>query len=135
MTLTRIPGRTCSAVMPGRSFSSTFFSAGAFSTVLALPLCLPVSPCSSLATSRAAGCKARESFRANLVHKSFLSPLPKYARLPLLSFLMAMLALCQIPKLSAGFGIDYHLAGIFQGVPAPLGQGPHLARKRFLGHL
>src|ERR671910_3412770 len=105
------------------------------STVLAPPPCLAVSPCSSLATSRATGCKARESFRANLVHQAFLSPLPKYARLPLLGLLMAMLALCQIPKLSAGFGIDYHLAGIFEGVPAPLGQGPHLARKRFLGHL
>jgi hypothetical protein len=69
------------------------------------------------------------------VHKSFLSPLPKYARLPLLGLLMAMLALCQIPKLSAGWGIDYRLAGIFQGVPASLGQGPHLARKDFLGHL
>jgi hypothetical protein len=48
---------------------------------------------------------------------------------------MAMLALCQIPKLSAGWGIDYRLASIFEGVPAPLGQGPHLAHKGFLGHL
>jgi hypothetical protein len=48
---------------------------------------------------------------------------------------MTMLAVCQIPELSAGWGIDYRLAGIFQGVPAPLGQGPHLARKDFLGHL
>jgi hypothetical protein len=46
-----------------------------------------------------------------------------------------MLALCQIPKLSAGLGIDYSLAGIFKGVPATLGQGPHLAHKGFLGHL
>jgi hypothetical protein len=69
------------------------------------------------------------------MHKSLLSPLPKYARLPLLGLLMAMLALCQIPKLSAGLGIDYRLAGIFKGVSAPLGQGPHLAHKGFLGHL
>jgi len=48
---------------------------------------------------------------------------------------MAMLALCQIPKLSAGFGIDYRLAGIFKGVSAPLGQGFSLAHKGFLGHL
>jgi hypothetical protein len=48
---------------------------------------------------------------------------------------MAMLALCQIPKLSAGLGIDYRLASIFQGVPATLGQGFSLAQKGFLGHL
>src|ERR671911_502232 len=106
-------------------------SAQARSTVLAPPPCLAVSPCSSLATSRAAGCNARESFRANLVHQAFLSPLPKYARLPLLGLLMAMFAVCQIPKLSAGLGIDYRLAGIFQGVPATVGQGPHLAHKGF----
>jgi len=69
------------------------------------------------------------------VYKSFLSPLPKYARLPLLGLLKAMLALCQIPKLSAGLGIDYRLASNFQGVPATVGQSFSLAHKGFLGHL
>jgi hypothetical protein len=59
------------------------------------------------------GCKARESLRANVVHKSLLSPIPKHSGLPLLGPLMAMLADCQIPQLSAGFGIGYGFSGIF----------------------
>jgi hypothetical protein len=47
------------------------------------------------------------------VHHSFFGAIPKYARLPLLGLLMAMLTLCQIPKLSAGFGMGYDLPGIF----------------------
>src|SRR5215208_4897548 len=53
----------------------------------------------------ALGHKARERFRGNEVHKSLLGAIPKYARLPLLGLLMAMLTLCQIPKLSACFCI------------------------------
>src|SRR5215212_1300470 len=53
----------------------------------------------------ALGHKARESLRAKEVHHSFFGAIPKYGRLPLLGLLMAMLTVCQIPKLSAGFGI------------------------------
>src|SRR5215208_7923929 len=54
----------------------------------------------------ALGHKARERFRGNVVHKSLLGPIPKYAPLPLLGLLMAMLTLCQIPKLSACFSVS-----------------------------
>src|SRR5215218_6579965 len=71
-----------------------------------VPPCLPTTPCSSLATSSGVRLQsARERFRANVVHQSLLGPIPKYTRLPVLSLLMAILTLCQIPKLSAGFGI------------------------------
>src|SRR5215207_10793443 len=53
----------------------------------------------------ALGHKARERFRADVVHQSLLGPIPKYAPLPLLGLLLAMLTVCQIPKLSASFGI------------------------------
>src|SRR5215212_9851853 len=53
----------------------------------------------------ALGHKARERFRGNEVHKSLLGPIPKHTPLPLLGLLMAMLTLCQIPKLSACFCI------------------------------
>jgi hypothetical protein len=51
------------------------------------------------------GYKARESLRAIEVHQSLLGPPPKYTPLPVLGLLIAMLTLCQIPKLSACFGI------------------------------
>jgi hypothetical protein len=51
------------------------------------------------------GYKARESLRADEVHHAFLGPPPKHTPLPMLGLLMAMLTVCQIPKLSAGFGI------------------------------
>ena len=71
-----------------------------------VPPCLPTALCSSLATSRVAfGCKARESLRADAVHKPLLGAIPKYTSLPLPGFLVAMLTVCQHPKLSAGFGI------------------------------
>ena len=53
----------------------------------------------------ALGHKARESFRAKVVHQSLLGPIPKHTPLPLLGLLMAMLTVCQIPKLPACFGI------------------------------
>jgi hypothetical protein len=53
----------------------------------------------------ALGHKARESLRANVVHHSFFGAIPKYARLPLLGLLMAMLTVRQFSKLSACFGI------------------------------
>src|SRR5215208_8241188 len=81
------------------------------------------------------GHKAREDLRANLVHKSFLSPLPKHARLPPPGLLMAMLAGCQITELSAGLGGGYGPACILQGLPAPMGQGLRLAVEDFLCHL
>jgi hypothetical protein len=40
-----------------------------------------------------------------MVHQSFLGAIPEYIHLPLGGLLMAMLTVCQIPKLSAGFGI------------------------------
>src|SRR5215207_1499616 len=51
------------------------------------------------------GYKARESLRGKVVHQSLLGPIPKYTRLPVLSLLLAMLTVCQIPKLSACFCI------------------------------
>jgi hypothetical protein len=59
------------------------------------------------------GHKARESLLAIEVHHSLLGPIPKYTRLPVLSPLMAMLTVCQIPKLSARFCIRDSLSGIF----------------------
>ena len=56
--------------------------------------------------------EAREGLRADVVHESFLGPLLKHARLPLLDLLMAVLAACQVPKLSAGLGIGYGSACI-----------------------
>src|SRR5687768_8885092 len=53
----------------------------------------------------ALGHKARECLRCKEVHQSFLGPIPKYTPLPMPGLLMAMLAVCQIPKLSACFGI------------------------------
>ena len=53
----------------------------------------------------AVGHKARESLRRKEVHQSLLGPPPKYTPLPVPSPLMAMLTLCQIPKLSASFCI------------------------------
>src|SRR5687768_17821897 len=53
----------------------------------------------------ALGHKARESLRGKEVHHSLLGPIPKHTPVPLLGLLMAMLTVCQIPKLSAGFGI------------------------------
>ena len=53
----------------------------------------------------AVGYKARESLRGKEVHKSLLGPPPKYTPLLVPSPLMAMLTLCQIPKLSACFCI------------------------------
>jgi hypothetical protein len=47
------------------------------------------------------------------VHKSFLGPIPKRARLPGLGLLVPMLAVCQTLQLSAGFGIGYDSPGIF----------------------
>ena len=51
------------------------------------------------------GYKARESLRGKEVHQSLPGPIPKHTPLPLLGLLMAMLTLCQIPKLSACFCI------------------------------
>jgi hypothetical protein len=51
------------------------------------------------------GVNPRESLRAIEAHHPFLGPIPKHARLPGLGLLVAMLAVCQVPKLSAGFGI------------------------------
>ena len=79
--------------------------------------------------------EARERLGADLVHESFLGPIPKYAHLPLSGLLVAMLAGRQIPKLSACFGIRDGSAGIFQGAPAAVGQCLCLAQKDFLGHL
>src|SRR5215218_4019151 len=105
MTLTRIPRRACSGVMllvlPFLYFSlhKRVVSCARSS----LPSSHP--PCSSLATGRAAfGCNERESLRAKEVHHSFLGPIPKYTHLPVAGLLVTMLAVCQIPKLSAGFG-------------------------------
>src|SRR5215204_3771913 len=53
----------------------------------------------------AVGHKARESLRANVVHHSLLGPPPKHSPLPVPGLLIAMLTLCQIPKLSACFCI------------------------------
>src|SRR5215204_1951061 len=53
----------------------------------------------------ALGHKARESLQGKEVHKSLLGPIPKYTRLPVLGLLMAILTVCQIPKLAACFGI------------------------------
>src|SRR5215213_3359304 len=61
----------------------------------------------------ALGYKSRESLRGKEVHHSFFGAIPKYTRLPLRGLLMAMLTACQIPKLSAGFGMGYDLPGIF----------------------
>jgi hypothetical protein len=51
------------------------------------------------------GEKAREYFRASLVHPSFLGAIPKPTHLPDLCLLMAMLPGGQILKLSTGLGI------------------------------
>src|SRR5215213_3011254 len=53
----------------------------------------------------ALGHKARKSLRADVVHQSLLGPPPKYTHLPVPSPLMAMLTMCQIPKLLTGFSI------------------------------
>src|SRR5215208_2141591 len=53
----------------------------------------------------ALGHKARKSLRADVVHQSLLGPIPKHTPLPVLGLLMAILTLCQIPKLSACFCI------------------------------
>src|SRR5215208_4283492 len=53
----------------------------------------------------ALGHKTRESLRGKEVHQSLLGPIPKHTRLPALGFLMAILTVCQVPKLSACFGI------------------------------
>ena len=61
--------------------------------------------CPQPTSSGAFGYKAREGLRSILVHKSLLGALPKHARLPVPGLLVAMLAVCQLPKLSACFGI------------------------------
>src|SRR5919107_162244 len=104
MTLTCAPRRACSGVM---LLALSFLFLLRYKRVVAFaPASQPLHVTRSLAASRVAfGSKARESLRTNLVHKSFLSPLPKHARLPVTGLHIAMLAVCQFPQLSACFGI------------------------------
>ena len=57
--------------------------------------------------------KPRECLRAKVVHKPFFGTLPKHASLPGPGVLVAMLAVCQIPKLPTGFCIGDCFFGVF----------------------
>jgi hypothetical protein len=104
MTLARMPVRACSGVMPW-AFPFLYFVLRG--RVLPRSLLLAFQPLDVALNPRvvAFGCKAREGLRANLVLQAFLGPIPKHARLPVAGLLMAMLTVCQIPKLSTGLGV------------------------------
>src|SRR5215216_3059471 len=79
--------------------------------------------------------KAREGVRPNEVHQSVLGALPEHAHLPILSLLLAMLTVCQLPKLLASLGAG---DGLKRALEEFSGLGDHdlrLALKDFLSHL
>ena len=114
MTLTRTPRRACSGVMLwALPFLYLLVRKGvvvAWSFAPCLPTGLYIA---LLVMGGAALCrKAQEGLRANEVHPSFLGAVPKHTHLPVLGLLMAVLTVCQVPKLSACLGTRDGLPGI-----------------------
>src|SRR5215218_2848854 len=81
--------------------------------------------------------KAREGVRRrrNEVHQSLLGALPEHAHLPILSLLLVMLTVCQLPKLLASLGAGDGLKGALEEFSGLGDHGLRLALKDFLSHL
>src|SRR5215217_5259147 len=65
--------------------------------------------------------KPRETLRRNEVCQLLLGPLPKHTRLPVLSLLVAVLPVGQLPQLSSGFGIGDDLQRSLERLPGSIG--------------
>src|SRR5215210_982876 len=78
---------------------------------------------------------AREGVRRNEVHQPVLGAFPEHTYLPILSLLLVMFTVCQLPKLLAGLGAGDGLKRALEGLPGSVDQNLRLAPQDFLSHL